>query len=96
LLDKLLDLSYYHRERKAFEKQLKETLFGGATYLTYIKSYQCEPKRGTHTSKCTLRLGGKTAQNNRDVYWEFQAEFTARKDQDGLKITEMHALDLLE
>ena len=96
LLDQLLDLSYYHRERKTFEKQLKETLFGGATYLTYIKSYQCEPKRSTHKSKCTLRLGGKTAQNNREVSWEFQAEFTARKDQDGLKITEMHTLDLWE
>ncbi len=96
LLDKLLDLSYYHRERKAFEKQLKETLFGGATYLTYIKSYRCEPKKGTRKSTCLLRLGGKMSQNNREVSWEFQASFTARKDNTGLKITEMHSLDLLE
>jgi len=96
LLDQLLNLSYYHRERKAFEKQLKETLFGGAKYFTHIKSYRCEAKRGTNKSICLLRLGGKITQNHRDISWEFQAEFTARKDRDGLKITEMHSLDLLE
>ncbi len=96
LLDQLLDLSYYHRERKAFEKQLKETLFGGAKYLTYIKSYRCTPKRGSHKSRCSLKLVGQTTAGKERVHWEFQAAFTAKKEAGELKITEMHSLDLLE
>ena len=96
LLDELLDLSYYHRERKAFEKQLKETLFGGAKYLTYIKSYRCIPRRGSNKSRCSLKLIGQTSKGKRIIRWEFQAAFTARKEAGELKITEMHSLDLLE
>lgn len=96
LLDQLLDLSYYHRERKAFEKQLKETLFGGAKYLTYIKSYHCTPRRGSNKSRCSLKLAGQTSKEEHSVRWEFQAAFTAKKENGKLKITEMHSLDLLE
>jgi len=96
LLDQLLDLSYYHRERKAFEKQLKETLFGGAKYLTYIKSYRCTPRRGSNKSRCSLKLVGQTSKGKRIIRWEFHAAFTARKEAGELKITEMHSLDLLE
>jgi len=96
LLDKLLSLPYYHRQRKTFEKQLKETLFGGAKYLTFIKSYQCEPKQKAGTYRCLLRLGGKAFQQKREMSWEFQAAFTATRGDNGLKITEMHSLDLLE
>ncbi len=96
LLDQLLDLSYYHRERKGFEKQLKETLFGNAKYLTWIKSYHCSPKRGTYKSRCTLKIAGQAVKENRNINWEFHVEFTAKKDEEGLKITEMHSLDLLE
>ncbi len=96
LLDQLLDLSYYHRERKAFEKQLKETLFGGAKYLTYIKSYRCTPRRGSNKSRCSLKLVGQTSKEKRIIRWEFQAAFTAKKEAGELKITEMHSLDLLE
>jgi len=96
LLDKLLSLSYYHRERKAFEKQLKETLFGGAKYLTFIKSYHCEPRKGSKKSRCSLKLVGQTSRGKDIIRWEFHAAFTAQKEAGELKITEMHALDLLE
>jgi hypothetical protein len=96
LLDQLLDLSYYHRERKAFEKQLKETLFGNAKYLTWIKSYHCSPRKGTSKSRCTLKIAGKAIKKNRTINWEFHVAFTAKKDKEGLRITEMHSLDLLE
>jgi len=96
LLDQLLNLSYFHRERKAFEKQLKETLFGGATYLTYIKEYRCKPKRGTHKSRCSLKLAGQTSRGGSIIRWEFHVAFTAKKESGELKITEMHSLDLLE
>ena len=96
LLDQLLDLSYYHRERKAFEKQLKETLFGEAKYLTYIKSYRCTPRKGSNKSRCSLKLVGQTSKGKHSVRWEFQAAFTAKKEAGELKITDMHSLDLLE
>ena len=96
LLDKLLTLSYYHRERKAFEKQLKATLFGGTTYLSYIKSYTCTPKGNRRRHYCVLKLHGESSRNDRLIQWEFHAAFTATKDEEGLRITEMHSLDLLE
>lgn len=96
LLDKLLELSYYHRQRKAFEKQLSETLFGNAKYLTYIKSYDCKAKKRTGTHRCNIKISGQISKKNKSVSWEFHAEFTAKKDSDGLRITEMHSLDLLE
>ena len=96
LLDQLLNLSYYHRERKAFEKQLKETLFGGAKYLTFIKSYHCTPRKGGNKSRCSLKLVGQTSRGKDIIHWEFHAAFTAKKEAGEVKITEMHSLDLLE
>ena len=96
LLDQLFDLSYYHRQRKAFEAQLRQTLFGGTHYLSWIKEYRCTPLRGTGKSRCRLRLGGQGVKSDRSVSWEFDVQFSAEKTAEGVKITEIHSLDLLE
>jgi len=96
LLDQLLNFSYFHREKQAFEKQLEETLFGGATYLTRIKSYRCRPKKGTQKHTCLLILSGQANRKSKTVQWEFHASFTAIKTPYALRISEMHTLDLTE
>jgi len=96
LLDQLFGLSYYHRQRKAFEAQLRQTLFGGASYLSWIKEYRCTPLRGAGKSRCKLRLGGQGVKADRSVSWEFDVEFSAQQTTEGVKITEIHSLDLLE
>lgn len=96
LLDQLFSLSYFHRERKAFEKQLNETLFGGATYLSFIKTYRCKPKQGSNQSRCILTLTGEVSRENKPMHWEFRVTFTARKEDTGAKITAIDSLDLLE
>ncbi len=96
LLDKLLSLSYFHRDRKVFEAQLRKTLFGEARYKTYIKKYTCTPKNIGGGHSCILQIVGESNRNNRPVKWEFRVEFVAKKDVNDLRITEINSLDLLE
>ena len=96
LLDKLFKHSYFHRQREAFERQLRATLFGDASYRTSISEYRCSDISSSNTSKCTLIIQGETIKNRQNTKWEYHLKFTARKDNDGLKISDMHSLELLD
>lgn len=96
LLDQLFSLSYFHRERKAFEKQLQETLFGGATYLSFIKVYRCKPQKGSSKHRCMLTLAGEANKKNKPVRWEFHVTFSAKKEGEEPRILSIDTLDLLE
>lgn len=96
LLDQLFLLSYFHRERKAFEKQLHETLFGGAAYLSFIKVYRCKPQKGSSKHRCILTLAGEANKKNKPVRWEFHVAFSVKKEGGDPKIISIDSLDLLE